>query len=64
VPGDGIGEIALLRAVPRTATVAAIEEGLVFSLDSNRFLAAVAGPTSSAAATAVVDDRLARSAAG
>jgi len=63
-PGEGIGEIALLRAVPRTATVEALEDSLVYSLDSGTFLAAVAGPTSAAAAAAVVDERLARSAIG
>jgi MFS family permease len=63
-PGEGIGEIALLRAVPRTATVVALEDCLVYSLDSAAFLAAVAGPTSAAAAAAVIDERLARSAIG
>jgi MFS family permease len=62
--GDGIGEIALLRAVPRTASVVALQDGTVFSVDSGAFLAAIAGPTSSAAAAAIVDARLARSAAG
>jgi len=63
-PGDGIGEIALLRSVPRTASVVAFEDGAVFVLDAAAFLAAVAGPTSGAAATAVMDERMARSAAG
>jgi CRP-like cAMP-binding protein len=63
-PGEGVGEIALLRAVPRTATVVALEDSLVYSLDSAAFLAAVAGPTSAAAAAAVMDERLARSAIG
>jgi len=63
-PGDGVGEIALLRSVPRTASVVALEGGAVYVLDSVAFLAAVAGPTSAAAARIVIDERLARSAAG
>jgi MFS family permease len=62
--GDGIGEIALLRAVPRTASVVAVESGSVYVLDSAAFMAAVAGPTGAAAAAVLVDERLARSAAG
>jgi hypothetical protein len=63
-PGDGMGEIALLRAVPRTATVVALDDGSVYRIGAAAFLAAVAGPTSAAAGAAIVDARLARSAAG
>jgi MFS family permease len=60
--GDGFGEIALLRDVPRTATVVARTPVELECVHSDDFLAAVAGPTSAAAAAAVVDERLARSA--
>src|SRR5829696_4157355 len=58
-PGDGVGEIALLRAVPRTATVTAIEPVRGFEVDCDTFVEAVTGHEGSArAARAVVDARL------
>jgi CRP-like cAMP-binding protein len=55
-PGDGFGEIALLRRIPRTATVTAREPMQTLSLRREDFLAAVTGhPTSAATA-----DELAR----
>lgn len=52
-PGDGFGEIALLRAVPRTATVVADEELATLSVRRHDFLTFVVGHPASA--TAVSD---------
>jgi CRP-like cAMP-binding protein len=57
--GDSFGEIALLRQIPRTATVTAISHLQVWILDREEFLAAVTGsPESVESADAVVSSRL------
>lgn len=58
--GDGIGEIALLRDVPRTATVTAMTNVTLYALDRSAFLAAVTGhPGTHRAASGIADRRLA-----
>jgi Cyclic nucleotide-binding domain len=59
-PGDGVGEIALLRAVPRTASVRALTEVGALSLDCGSFLEAVTGqPASYDTAERIARGRLA-----
>jgi hypothetical protein len=59
-PGDCFGEIALLRDIPRTATVVADQALRTLALERETFLFAVTGNSvSSAAADALVTERLA-----
>jgi hypothetical protein len=61
-PGDSFGEIALLRGVPRTASVRALEEVSALVLEREDFLEAVTGhPASAQAADSLVARRLAPS---
>jgi MFS family permease len=60
-PGDSFGEIALLRKVPRTASVVAIGAVEAFALDRDEFCATVTGDLRSRrAAETVVETRLAQ----
>jgi MFS family permease len=58
-PSDGFGEIALLRDVPRTATVTAIDAAVLLVVRREDFLAAVSGPTAAReVAERVVTERI------
>jgi CRP-like cAMP-binding protein len=58
-PGDFFGEIALLRDVPRTATVRARDELRLYAIERDDFIAAVTGHAQSMdAAESVVTERL------
>ena len=59
--GDHFGEIAMLRDVPRTATVRAVTDSRLFALERGDFLAAVTGHSDvRAAGEAIAAERLAR----
>ena len=59
--GDLFGEIALLRNVPRTATVSARTEGLLYALDRNAFLTAVGSHRyATRTAASIADERAVR----
>jgi MFS family permease len=59
-PGEFFGEIALLRDTPRTATVHAVEPGLLYALERETFVCGVTGnPRCVIAADDVIDERLA-----
>jgi MFS family permease len=58
--GEGFGEIALLKDVPRTATVSPLEGCRLLALDRDHFISAVTGHRRSGeAAASVVETRLA-----
>jgi MFS family permease len=58
-PGDYVGEIALLRDVPRTATVTALEDSRLLTVERDEFLRAVTGhETAHATARSAASGRL------
>lgn len=61
-PGAGIGEVALLRSTPRTATVTAMTEVSLVTIGSHDFCAAVSGPAALGQMERIVRERLAHSA--
>jgi hypothetical protein len=60
--GEGFGEIALLRSVPRTATVSARSDVHLYALDKDSFLMSVTGHASAAQAAETIISK--RTAAG
>jgi CRP-like cAMP-binding protein len=62
--GEGVGEIALLRAIPRTASVIAHTDATVYELNRDLFLTAVVGHAATQRrADHIADTRLATGAA-
>jgi MFS family permease len=57
--GEYFGEIALLRDIPRTASVRAVSDTRLLALEGSHFVQAVTGsPTSTEAANGVIAERL------
>jgi MFS family permease len=58
--GEGVGEIALLRRSPRTATVIAVSDVGCYCIDGATFLAAVSGPAAAPMTEGIAAARLER----
>jgi CRP-like cAMP-binding protein len=62
-PGTGVGEISLLRDIPRTASIQAIGPVTAYALGRSAFLSAVTGHSPArAAADSIAEANLARTA--
>lgn len=62
--GAGLGEIALLRRSPRTATVTAVTAVTAFAIPGSCFVAAVSGPAAAAVTERIAAANLRRGSAG
>jgi MFS family permease len=62
-PGAGLGEIALLRRSPRTATVVTLTEVIGYRVDADTFACAVSGPATAAITEQIAAANLRRGAA-
>jgi MFS family permease len=62
--GAGVGEIALLRRSPRTATVTALTPVRAYGIACHAFVAAVSGPAAAAVTERIAEANLRRGAAG
>ena len=62
--GAGLGEIALLRRSPRTATVTAITPVTAYAIPGSCFIAAVSGPAAAVVTERIASANLTRGAAG
>ncbi len=56
--GEGFGEIALIRDVPRTASVTAVTDTLLYGLDGDLFVETVTGNAGAGRAVGQVVDGL------